>query len=168
MSQVSFAVGPQGEGAASQQKHMEKWLAEAVERFPEIQDDLDFEFVDSPMSLWHEIWWAFERAYEPPRNEDFIRRVYAFADWCSVQERGDNAANDLLTCVAVCFYEHIPTSPAARADMPRWFERNEVLAMRSTFGYLLSASEFDELLLLFGPSHSSRKTKKQKAKRPAT
>ncbi len=146
---------------------MSNWLSKVSEMLPELQEEPGFEFVDNPMSLWHEIWWAFERAYEPPRDEDFIKRVYEFADWCLVQERGDDASTDLLTCVAVCFYEHIPTNALTRADIPRWFKRDEIVGMRHTFSYFLSASEFEELLALFGPLQSNRKTKRQKNKHKA-
>jgi hypothetical protein len=147
---------------------MSDWLLKATELLPEMENEAGWEFIDSPMSLWHEIWWVFERAYEPPRDEGFIKRVYDFADWCSVQPRGCDASSDLLTCVAVCFYEHIPTHPAARADMPRWFKRDEVAQMRATFGYFLSAPEFEELLELFGPLQSNRKTKRQKNRHSAS
>jgi hypothetical protein len=140
---------------------MINWLSKSAEMLPELQEEHGLEFVDNPMSLWLEIWWAFERAYQPPRDEDFIKRVYEFADWCLVQERCDDASWDLLTCVAVCFFEHIPTNALTRADMPRWFKRHEIVVMRDTFSYFLSASEFEGLLALFEPLQSNRKTKRQ-------
>ena len=84
---------------------------------------------ESPYTLWRSyIGPAFERAYDAePRDESFIRRTYLYYDWCARAPRGKTATDDLLTCVCVCFLEHIPEHPAARADMPRWFPLDELL-----------------------------------------
>jgi hypothetical protein len=111
--------------------------------FPELS--ARFEGIDSPYLLWFELNDAFEQAYEAaPRNESLIKRVYNYSDWCCRQPRGKTAEDDLLTCVAVCFYEHIPCHRAARADMPRWW-RAEDLREPSIFKYHLTESEFREL-----------------------
>lgn len=74
---------------------------------------------DTPYLLWFELREAFERVYEEsPRGELLIRRIYQYSDWCCSQPRGKTAEDNPLTCVAVCFYEHIPTHTAAREDMP--------------------------------------------------
>ena len=95
----------------------------------------------------------FERAavivahvYEQtPRDESPIRRIYLYSDWCAEQPRGRTAADDLLTCVAVCFYEHIPLNPGARADMPRWWRPEDLADEPSIFRYHLSDDQFNEL-----------------------
>ena len=89
---------------------------------------------------------AFEKAYEEiPRNESFIRRTYAFSDWCELAPRGETADDDLLTCVVVCFLECIPRHPKARDDMPRWFTLEELVACRQTFEYFMEEDEFQAL-----------------------
>jgi len=58
---------------------------------------------------------------------------------------------DLPTCVAVAFFEHIPTLPASRNDMPRWFSRADIIKMREIFSYHIGDIEYARLLKQFGP-----------------
>ncbi|MES2463437.1 MAG: hypothetical protein V4671_22920 [Armatimonadota bacterium] len=142
------------------------WRTKAVEAFPEMTEV--FEEVENPMGLWLTLADAFERAYDEPRDESLIQRIYAFADWCLVQKREKDADQDLPSCVAVCFYEHIPTRKASREDMPRWFTWQEVAGMRSIFGYHLADDEFDQLRRLFADSdESSRKRKRRQPRKKA-
>jgi len=98
---------------------------------------------ETPYLLWSELHGAFERAYDAlPRDKSLIGRIYAFSDWCARAPRGDTAADDLLTCVAVCFLEHIPEHPAARWDMPAWFTLEELLASRAIFSYHIGDRAF--------------------------
>ena len=127
---------------------MERWREKAIEMFPEL--DSRFEADDSPYDLWFELLEAFEKAYEKtPPDESLIRRIYQYSDWCCDQPRGKTPEDDLFTCVAVSFYEHIPLNPRARQDMPRWF-RSEDLQGGSAgepniFAYHLTADQFEEL-----------------------
>jgi hypothetical protein len=84
-----------------------------------------------------------------PRNEDMIRRIYAYAWWCESQPSGTTAEDDLASCVSVCFMEHIPTIPEAVDDMPRWFTQDQVLAMKSVFSYLVGERGYAEILARF-------------------
>ena len=137
----------------------ENWKAKAFELLPEMEDDISSS--TSPMGLWIDIGFEFQMAYNWPRNEDFIRRVYEFSRWCVEQEPGKSAADDLATAVAISFWENLPRWPEARADMPRWFTRDEITASREIFSYLTSAAEFEELLSLFhGPTVSNRKLRR--------
>jgi hypothetical protein len=112
----------------------ELWKSEGRERFPELQER--FEGWETPYLMWFDLSEAFAGAYRAePRDEGMIRRVYEFANWCTQQPRGRKADDDLLTCVALCFYEHIPESPEALKDMPRWLKRQDVLEMREIFSY---------------------------------
>lgn len=123
---------------------MSKWRDKAFEVFPELIDQ--FEDADTPYLLWFVLRDAFDHAYEQkPRNESLIRRIYNYSDWCCDQPRGDTAKDDLLTCVAVCFYEHIPSNAEAREDMPRWWRAEDMASEPSVFQYNLSESEFSEL-----------------------
>jgi len=122
---------------------MPPWKQKAEEMFPELAGR--FEEAATPYLLWFELREAFERAYEQsPCDESIIRRIYQYSDWCVAQPQGQTATDDLTTCVAVCFYEHIPKHPGARADMPRWW-RAEDLREPSIFQYHLSDEEFREL-----------------------
>jgi hypothetical protein len=122
---------------------MAPWRQKADEMFPELLSH--FEDADTPYLLWFELREAFERAYDKtPCDESLIRRIYQYSDWCADQPRGRTAEDDLLTCVAVCFYEHIPLHPDAREDMPRWWRADD-LREPSVFQYHLSDEEFREL-----------------------
>ena len=127
---------------------MTQWRDKAVEMFPELTAAL--ETAETPYLLWFDLWDAFEKAYDKtPKDESLIRRIYQYSDWCSQQPRRETAADDLLTCVAVCFYEHIPCSAKAREDMPRWFQPEDLddgpPGQPSIFDYHLSVQEQREL-----------------------
>jgi hypothetical protein len=132
-----------------------KWGREAFNRFTELIDR--FDSVDSPYLLWIEIRLAFEDAYKEPRNEDLISRIYAYADWCCAQPEGTTAEDDLGTCVAVCFYEHIPESPEALADMPRWFKLSDVHLMKEIFSSMVGEEGFQRILLAYQRFEKSKK-----------
>lgn len=100
---------------------------------------------DTPYSLWIELWFLFEAAYREPRDVSLIERIYKYADWCELQPRGETADDDLLTCVSVCFYEHIPTCEAAREDLPNWFSKEDFINMRSVFRYFFNEDEFKKI-----------------------
>jgi hypothetical protein len=122
---------------------MPPWKQKAEAMFPDLGARI--EGAGTPYLLWFELREAFERAYElTPRDEGLIRRIYQYSDWCADQPRGQTAKDDLPTCVAVCFYEHIPQHPLAREDMPRWW-RVEDLREPSVFQYHLSDEQFCEL-----------------------
>jgi cation diffusion facilitator CzcD-associated flavoprotein CzcO len=57
-----------------------------------------------------------------------------------------DAACDPLTAAAVGFYEHIPRLPAAREDMPRWFQYSEIASSKEIFSYHIGDEAFQELL----------------------
>ena len=122
-----------------------EWGKEAFNRFPDLLDD--FDYVKNPYSLWIELRMEFDEAYETPRNEDLIARIYDFARWCCSQPRGKTRDDDLMTCVCVCFYEHIPQLPEALEDMPRWFSHSDVLLMKDVFLYHAGKEGFQRILL---------------------
>ncbi len=138
---------------------MEAWREKAHKMLPEL-DEVDDS--DDAMGAWIHISMAFDQAYEAPRNEVLIQRIYGYADWCSEHgERTGRATTDLPTCIAVCFYENIPTREASRQDMPRWFSRDDILLMKDTFSYHLNPDEFERLLEMFPePQQSHKKNKK--------
>ena len=125
-----------------------------MKMLPEIQSEI--EDAESPMALWIEIVFYFDEAYEEPKNSDFIRRVYGYADWCLGQDIGETADEHLPTCVVTCFWEHIPTNKAARDDMPRWFSFEDVMANKHFFEYLLTEEEIKELKAVYLKTEDSR------------
>jgi hypothetical protein len=141
------------------------WREKADEFFPDLAEELSW--TDSPMSLWVALYTEFVIAYEEPRDESLIRRVYEFAEWCMEQEQPGvkDASQHLLTCVAVCFWEPLPTNRLARADMPRWFTYEDIALNRRIFSYFLSDTEFEELLTLFPKQRRREGNSRKRAKR---
>jgi hypothetical protein len=125
----------------------DEWKTEALKRFPELQENC--EEADNPYLLWFELRDAFEQAYVAPRNESMIRRIYEYYEWCAKAPRGKTAEDDLLTCVSVCFLEHIPETPEALKDMPRWFNREDVLKMKEIFSYMVGEDGYATILARF-------------------
>lgn len=132
---------------------MAKWRAAAIERLPEQRELIAH--AENVMALWTELLQLLEKAYDvEPRQEALIAGIYAFADWCVQAPRTEEGERDPFTAVVVCFYEHIPSHRAARADMPRWFEYAEVVQSRSVFAYHIGDAAFDELVAyMFGNRH---------------
>lgn len=120
-----------------------EWKTVALGLFPE--HFVHLAEADSRFMLWIELWRLFAKAYDEPKNVSMIMRVYQFADWCERQPRGSTAEDDLLTCVAVCFYEEIPQVIAAWEDMPNWLTRSEYEDLETVFRYHFSDREFDAL-----------------------
>ena len=112
---------------------MSAWRREALQRLPECRKVI--ESADNPMALWIELLGECEVAY---RNqvEDLIRRFYDFARWC-----WQSPSADVRTAVACAFYEHLPTKPLLRRDMPRRFGRASFTELREVFRYHLSSDE---------------------------
>ncbi len=59
---------------------MQDWKRKALDLLPEIEAEILES--NNPMQLWIEIVFAFDGAYEEPRNENFIKRVYDYEEWC--------------------------------------------------------------------------------------
>jgi hypothetical protein len=134
---------------------MPPWRETAFELLPELGETITDPEIETPYLLWFQLRRAFEQAYDAsPRNESLISRIYQYADWCVAAPRGETAADDLLTCTCVCFYEHIPQHPAARDDMPRWIPYQDFVGSEQIFRYNLTEEEF---LALKGHFYRHRK-----------
>ena len=72
--------------------------------------------------------------------------VYAYADWCMSAPSTADASTDPATAVIVCFYEDIPATHGARADMPRWFTFDEVANNRTIFTYMIGDDSYRDLI----------------------
>jgi hypothetical protein len=105
------------------------WRSEALSRFPELRERADE--LDTPYMVWIELQTLFERAYQEPRNEDLIERIYDYAAWCVDQPGGKTATDDLGTCVCV------------------WWSREHVVGMERIFSYLVGAEGYARVLAQF-------------------
>jgi len=112
---------------------MSAWRREALQRLPECRRVI--EAADNPMALWIDLLGECQDAYKK-QDEDLIPRFYDYARWCW-QSRID----DVVSAVACAFYEHLPTTPVLRRDMPRRFGRAAFKELRDVFCYHLSPDE---------------------------
>ena len=135
---------------------MNEWQSVAMEMLPEMQTEIVS--AKTPMALWVEIVYAFDEAYEQPKNDDFIKRVYQYADWCLDQTGGETADEHLVTCVAICFWEHIPTNEAARRDLPHWLSWEHVMANEHFFTHQLTDEELADLKQVYAAAGGSGPT----------
>lgn len=134
----------------------ELWQAEALKRFPEFEEGV--REAENPYALWIDLWCRFTEAYDSDASE-LVARIYKYARWCCEQPRGKTSTDDLLTCVSVCFCEHIPTHPKALKDMPKWWTLQDVKAMKDVFSYLGGESLYTEVLAQFDAKKPRRKRK---------
>ncbi len=126
-----------------------EWHTEALRRFPQLTDSI--ERADNPYTVWIDLNAAFATAYAED-NESLIRAIYDYAGWCCRQPSGTTAEDDLGTCVACCFFEHIPIVPKAVQDMPRWWKREDVVSMKDIFSYHAGPQGYQQILARFGES----------------
>lgn len=138
-------------------KPLVDWRSKAAEMLPELVEEIAEAI--NPMELWIEMGFAFDASYKEPRNEDLIRRIYGFADWCLEQPQTDSAEDDLPTNVIIGFYEDIPRNKAAREDMPRWFTLEDIVRNKAVFSYHISEAEYEELKALFGSAERAKQKK---------
>jgi hypothetical protein len=96
------------------------------------------ESAETPMALWIELLSACQDACQRS-DESMIRRIYEFARWC-----WQSPSVEVRTAVACAFYEHLPTTPVLRHDMPRRFGRAAFTELREVFQYHLSPEEATE------------------------
>jgi hypothetical protein len=137
----------------------EPWRIEALKRFPELAQEV--REAETPYALWIDLWCHFTEAYDSDAS-DLIARIYTYARWCCEQPRGKTSADDLLTCVSVCFFEHIPTHPKALKDMPKWWTPEDVKTMKQIFSYLGGEAGYAEVLAQY-ERHKPRRRRKRKA-----
>ena len=110
----------------------ENWRAVAAELFADLDSYrwlLSDREPESLMALWNDLVDCVMReAYDAPKNEDAIGRVYAYSEWCLAQDTStaDDIAGEFSSCVYICFWEWLPMVPAALEDMPNWISRSEI------------------------------------------
>lgn len=140
-----------------------EWLKEAHRRFGDREDV--FAFVETPYCLWLNLREVFKRAYDYPYKEEDIRAIYGYADWSCRQTRGETASDDLLTAVAVGFFEHIPEIEAAVKDLPRWFKLSEIMEMREIFNCHVGDAGFERMVEAYPEAQRTKSKMKEPTSR---
>ena len=98
-----------------------------MERLPECREVI--EAAENPMALWIELHSKCQDAHQQ-QDEDLIRRFYDYARWC-----WQSQIDDVVSAVACAFYEHLPTTPVMRRDMPRRFGRAAFKELRGVAAF---------------------------------
>ncbi len=112
---------------------MSAWRRQALQNLPEFRRVI--EAADTPMALWVELLDECQDGYRR-QDEELIPRFYEFARWC-----WQSSSAEVRTAVACAFYEHLPTTPESRRDMPGRFGRAAFGELREVFLYHLSPDE---------------------------
>jgi hypothetical protein len=125
---------------------MDYWLTKAIECLPELEDivtEPEPQRITGPMSLWIEIYLKLIDAYDVvPINEDLIRRIYDFADWCLKQPSTSEVETDVSTAVSVAFIEDLPLDERITEDLHRWVSIETFKGFENLFRYHLSDEEY--------------------------
>src|ERR1700690_444442 len=137
--------GADGDSAVSSD-----WHKEALRRFPQFAESI--ERAENPYTVWIDLNATFETAYSED-DEALIRAIYDYAGWCCRQPEGATAQDDLGTCVACCFFEHIPIVPKALHDMPRWWKLYDVVVMKEIFSYHAGPEGYAQILARFAQEY---------------
>jgi hypothetical protein len=115
------------------------WRRRAIDAFPELRRELnDKHEIYSVYALWFEL---LPRAAEVHRrgDEDFLRRVYGFAEWC------DRQTGDLRNAVAVSFYEHLFDEPWMRPLVVPWLTPRVIGELRPLWEEMLAPDDWREV-----------------------
>jgi hypothetical protein len=122
---------------------MSTWRRIATEKLPQHRDLIARS--ESVGMLWVDLWLIFVGAHRPPINQAEIKAVYEFATWCLT-----GSGNEDIASSTIChFYEHLPTEPCVRAELPKHMTKQDFLGMSEVFRYHLSASEHASLVQEF-------------------
>jgi hypothetical protein len=122
---------------------MSVWRKRAIESFPELRRALnDRGEIWSIYAFWMELRPMVEEAHRENRT-DFLRRAYAFADWCRQQK-----SKDLWNSVGVSFYEHLFDEKWMRPLVIPWLYPEVVRDHWSLWEHRLQASDLEEVQAL--------------------
>jgi|GEM_PF-1368715 len=137
---------------------MSAWRREAIRLLPELKKEAIA--ADEAGMFFIDLRCAFEQAHRAtPQDDDFIQRCYDYARWCV--EQGDTAnhrdasgrlmasSNDLMTMIAVHFWEHLFDQRTIREALPRFVTRDELWGWRDFLIYRNGREGFEKYLQEF-------------------
>ena len=121
------------------------WRRQALEAFPELQTELnDAGEIFSVYALWFELLSLVEDAHRT-HNEEMLRRIYGYADWCRQQ------SDELGNAVAVAFYEHLFDEPWMRPLVVPWLSPRIISDIRPLWVAQLAPDDMKEVERLLQP-----------------
>ena len=122
---------------------MSTWRRIAIEKLPQHRKLI--EDSESVGMLWVDLWLKFVDAHRPPVDEATVKATYEFASWCLA----DSENADIATSTICHFYEHLPTEPLVRRELPKHMTRQDFLGLVQVFDYHLSAEEHERFVSEF-------------------
>ena len=118
---------------------MSWWRRVAIEQLPGLHTAIAA--ADGPCGLWSALRDEANRlCRQEPVDDAAVAAIYGYGTWCLTQAR----SRAIATAALVCFYEHIPTDPALRADAARRLSVEDFHGLSNIFSYHLSAQELQE------------------------
>ena len=122
---------------------MSTWRRIALEKLPQHRKLIAQS--ESVGMLWVDLWLRFVDAHRSPFDAATVKGTYEFASWCLAG--ADNA--DIATSTICHFYEHLPTEPLVRQELPRYMTREDFLGLKQVFDYHLSPAEHERFVTEF-------------------
>jgi hypothetical protein len=123
---------------------MSAWKRVAIGKLPEYRDII--QSAESPMSLWIELMYFFEKLYDAPvQDKDKIKKFYEYAEWCLLSPGRGQYSSDAGTAALLAFYEHLPKISRIREDLPNWISYNLFKQLKPVFRYHHSEKIVDSI-----------------------
>ncbi len=112
--------------------------------------DLREEFEDPQMTIYQVFSELLPRVREAHSrgDNDELRRIYAYAEWCF-----DQKAKDLWNAAGVAFYEHLVDDPVTFAAIPHWLSPEVFAGVRTLFEARLEPAEYRQLCDAYFEKH---------------
>lgn len=114
---------------------MVQWRRRASELFPQLRQQLNTPAY-SVYSVFGDLKPMLRNAHDA-ENTELLRRIYAFAEWCSQQPD-----NDLSNAAGVAFYEHLFDIPGYDEQIVPWLSPQVVYAHWQLWKAVLFQSEW--------------------------
>jgi hypothetical protein len=114
----------------------------AMKTFPDLQGKI--EEASGPIALWIDLNNELVSAYDQQTPDDErIRKIYAYADWCIDQPQSDDPSlDDVSSAAAVGLIEDIPMDERISNDLHRWMSAETFEGYENLFRYHLSEEQF--------------------------
>lgn len=118
---------------------MSAWRRRAIDTFPNLRSDLE----NRRFTIYQLFFDLLPMAREAHRrrDEEVLRKVYGFAEWCM-----DQRAKDLWNAAGVAFYEHLLDEGGIRKDVLRWIPVRIREEVRGLWEWRLGAKEVAQIL----------------------
>ena len=129
---------------------MSVWRQKAIEIAPELKND----FQDPDLSIYivfSELLALLSQAHID-NNTGRIKKIYAFAEWCSKQND-----QQLWNAAGVSFYEHLGDSELIFSQFTRWVKKDVYFAHRGLLESRFDSDKMKQLDKFYGWTMAAKK-----------